>query len=288
MLDPVPGMEPFRFKDLPISKFGITENYLQLILNMNNAKSSAVIWNTMECIDQLSLLQYQQQFEVPIYPIGPLHKFASSSSTTSLFMEDTNCITWLNSQAPKSVIYVSMGSVACIDKEELIEVAWGLVNSGQPFLWVVRPGLINSAKETESLPEELKKTIGEKGCIVKWAPQKVVLSHSAIGGFWSHCGWNSTIESISEGVPMICRPSFGDQRVNARYVSHVWRIGLLLENKLERGEVTKAVRRLLVDKEGEDMRDRSRKLKEEVEVCVKEGGSSYNSLNNLVDLINSF
>ena len=115
----------------------------------------------------------------------------------------------------------------------------------------------------------------------------IFLSHDAVGGFWSHCGWNSTPESISEGVPMICRPCFGDQRVNAMYVSRVWRIGLQLENELERGEIEKAVRRLMVDKEGEEMRQRTKNFKVEVKLCIGEGGSSYNSLNNFLELIKS-
>ncbi|TXG74184.1 hypothetical protein EZV62_002763 [Acer yangbiense] len=217
MQDPVPRLHPFRFKDLPISKFGITENYLQLIINAYNTRtSSAVIWNTMDCLEQSLLAQIQQQYQVPIFQIGPLHKFAPASSS-SLLMEDSNCITWLNRQAPDSVIYVSLGSAASIDKKELVEMAWGLANSKQPFLWVVRPGSVNGSEEIELWPEGFKETVKGTGCIVKWAPQMEVLSHDAVGGFWTHCGWNSTLESISEGVPMICRPCFGDQRVNAMY-----------------------------------------------------------------------
>ncbi|TXG74179.1 hypothetical protein EZV62_002758 [Acer yangbiense] len=287
MQEPVPRLHPYRFKDLPISQLGITENYLQLIINSYNTRtSSAVIWNTMDCLEQSLLAQIQQQYQVPIFPIGPLHKLSPTSSS-SLLMVDTNCITWLDRQAPNSVIYVSSGSVASMDKKELVEMAWGLANSKQPFLWVVRPGSVNGSEEIEVLPEGFKEAVGGTGCIVKWAPQKEVLSHDAVGGFWTHCGWNSTLESISEGVPMICRPCFGDQRVNAMYVSRVWRIGLQLENELERGETEKAVRRLMVDKEGEEMRQRTKNFKEEVKLCIGEGGSSYNSMNNFLELIKS-
>jgi UDP:flavonoid glycosyltransferase YjiC (YdhE family) len=122
---------------------------------------------------------------------------------------------------------------------------------------------------------------------VNWAPQKEVLAHGAVGGFLTHCGWNSTLESIFEGIPMICRPCFGDQRVNARYVSHVWKIGLELENEMERGEIERAVRKVMAEKEGEALRERAKNLKENIELCIKEGGSSYNSLNRLVEMIMS-
>jgi UDP:flavonoid glycosyltransferase YjiC (YdhE family) len=124
---------------------------------------------------------------------------------------------------------------------------------------------------------------------VKWAPQKEVLAHSAVGGFLSHCGWNSTLESICEGIPMICKPCFGDQGVNTRYVSHVWKVGLELESRnLERGEIERAVRRLMVGEEGKELRKRSKYLKKTVELCTKEGGSSSNSLNKLIKIIMSF
>ena len=215
-----------------------------------------------------------------------MHKVAPPSSS-SLIKEDNSCITWLDKQIQNSVLYVSLGSLASIDKKELVEMAWGLANSKQPFLWVIRPGSVDDLEWYKLLPEGFIEAIEENGCIVKWAPQKEVLAHGAVGGFWTHCGWNSTMESMSEGVPMICKPCFGDQRVNARYVSHAWKIGLQLENMFERGEIERAVKSLMVDKEGEEMRQRAKNLKEMVELCIR-GGSSYNSLNQLIELIISF
>ncbi|KAJ7980791.1 UDP-glycosyltransferase [Quillaja saponaria] len=187
--------------------------------------SVGVIYNTvLDCLERSSLAQLHQLYKVPIFSIGPLHKIAhqlesynSTSSSTSILEEDHSCLEWLKNQMFESVIYVSLGSIACWDEKELTEMAWGLANSGQPFLWVIRPsGTVNFSDWIYSLPEEFKEAVGDRGRIVKWAPQKEVLAQKAVGGFWSHCGWNSTLESLSEGVPMICQPSFGDQRVNAR------------------------------------------------------------------------
>ncbi|KAJ0084011.1 hypothetical protein Patl1_31222 [Pistacia atlantica] len=134
----------------------------------NTRKSSAIIYNTIDFLEQSSLARTLQQCHLPLFSIGPLHKFAPALSRI-LFNEDISCIRWLDKQTnDNTIIYVSLGSITQIDENELAEMAWGLANN-----------------------------------IVKWAPQKQVLAHPKVGGFWSHCGWNSTMESISEGVPII-------------------------------------------------------------------------------------
>ncbi|KAM7527722.1 hypothetical protein LguiB_031132 [Lonicera macranthoides] len=283
--DPVPGLHLLRFKDISLAKLGNLEQILQVIVAARNTRTSAIIWNTIDYLEHSSLSQlHQQYFQVPFFSIGPLHKMAPTSST-SLLIEDTTCIEWLDKQAPRSVIYVSFGSLVNIDEKELAEMAWGLVNSGQPFLWVIRPGSIRGSQWIELLPKGFKEETKERSVIVKWAPQKEVLAHGAVGGFLSHCGWNSTLESISEGVPMICMPNFADQNVNARYLSHVWKVGLQMECELERGEMERAIRRLIVGKEGAEMRQRAIAMKEKIELSMRKGGSSYNSVNDLVEFI---
>ncbi|KAK8515821.1 hypothetical protein V6N13_096853 [Hibiscus sabdariffa] len=129
--------------------------------------------------------------------------------------------------------------------------------------------------------------VGENGCIIKWTPQKEVLAYGMVRVFWTHCGWNLTLETISEGVPMICKPCFGDQRVNARSVNRVWKTSVHLENICDRRQIEKTIKRLMVDEEGKEMRQRAKYLKERVELSTR-GGSSYNFLNDLVELIRSF
>jgi UDP:flavonoid glycosyltransferase YjiC (YdhE family) len=115
------------------------------------------------------------------------------------------------------VLYVSLGSVASIDPGVFEEMAWGLATSGSPFLWVVRPGSVHGTKATPPrMPEEVR----SRGKVVTWAPQREVLAHEAIGAFWTHCGWNSTLESICAGVLMLAQPCFADQTVNGRYLTH--------------------------------------------------------------------
>ncbi|KAJ4842150.1 hypothetical protein Tsubulata_040833, partial [Turnera subulata] len=262
----VPGLQSLRFKDLPIAKVGLTEEFLRLIpLMIDTRTPSAVIWNTVECLEKPFLTELQKQCQVPSFPIGPMHKFAPDSSSNILGNADTGCITWLDKQTDNSVLYV------CIDEKEATEMAFALANGNQPFLWVQRPGLVIGCKWNEFLPEGFTQSVGQRGYIAKWAPQKEVLAHPAVGGFWSHCGWNSTLESATEGVPMICRPISGDQRVNARCASHVWGIGLQLEEELlNRKEMERCVRKLMVDEEGEEMRQMANNLKAKIQLSITE------------------
>ncbi|XP_049400352.1 UDP-glycosyltransferase 76E1 isoform X19 [Solanum stenotomum] len=209
LLDPLPELHPLRFKDVPFPtiKNTVSEPILDFCRAMSDIGSSvATIWNTMQDLESSMLLRLQEHYKVPFFPIGPLHKMAPLASSTSILEEDNSCIEWLDRQAPNSVLYVSLGSLVRIDDKELIETAWGLANSDQPFLWVIRPGSVSGFQCAEALPDGFEKMVGERGRIVKWAPQKQVLAHPAIAGFFTHCGWNSTVESICEQVPMICRP----------------------------------------------------------------------------------
>ncbi|XP_004242069.2 UDP-glucose iridoid glucosyltransferase-like [Solanum lycopersicum] len=286
--DFVPGLDPLRFKDLPIFNFPNVDDLLHLIKTTSDIRtSSAVIWNTTECLEQPILEKLKQHYEIPCFPVGPMHKSIKNViNRTSLTTEDRNCIMWLDKQVAKSVLYVSIGSLASITEREVTEIAWGLVSSNQHFLWVIRSGSITGSDPKSVFHEKnLKEAIEKRGYIVEWAPQKEVLGHFAIGGFWSHCGWNSTLESICEGVPLICRPCFGDQKMNSRYVSYVWKVGIVLENELERGEIERVVRKLMVSEEGQEIRQRAMDLKLEIEKSVAENGSSYKCLDDLVKFL---
>ncbi|KAL5991640.1 hypothetical protein ACLOJK_012549 [Asimina triloba] len=283
----VPEFPPLRVKDLP--EFGSTnpDELDRLTSAMRNATraSSALLFNTLECLEQTTLEKLRQDFHpLPIFAIGPLHKFSPGSSN-SLLAQDQRCMAWLDKQRPRSVVYVSFGSLASIKKAELVEIAWGLANSDQAFLWVIRPGSIDGLDWAE-VAEDFEERTRDRGLIIKWAPQVEVLSHPSVGGFWTHNGWNSTLESICAGVPMICSPCLWDQMVNARYVSHVWRVGLQLENGFRRDEIERTIRRLMGVTGTEDKRIRD--LKESAMRSMRKGGSSFEDLEALVDLLLSF
>ncbi|CAN0854560.1 UDP-glucose iridoid glucosyltransferase [Linum grandiflorum] len=284
---PVPEHYPLRYKDLPTSIFQPLSNFVKSVNNLREVRSSsAVIWNTMNCLEKSLLEKVKQQCQVPIFTVGPMHKFAPPIST-SLLKEDYTCIPWLDQQASNSVIYVSLGSLACISETELAEMAWGLANSNIPFLWVVRPGLVRGTKTDSLLPEGFAEKTGERGKVVKWAQQRKVLGHKAVGGFWTHCGWNSTLEAVAEGVPMMCRPWFADQPVNARQVIDGWGVGIEVKKEMGKEEIEKVIRKLMVEEDGEGIRKNALELKERILGSLAEGGSGFDGLNQLVEFIGS-
>lgn len=280
----VPQFHPLRYKDFPDSRRASLESITELYRNaVNKRTASSVIINTASCLESSSLSCLQESLDIPVYTIGPLHMVASAP--TSLLEENTSCIEWLNKQKQNSVVFVGLGSLALMEINEVMEMVSGLAASNQKFLWVIRPGSIRGSEWLESLPEEFNEMVSDRGYIVKWAPQKEVLAHPAVGGFWSHCGWNSTLESLGEGVPVICKPFTGDQKVNARYLECVWKIGMQVEGDLDRGGVERAVRRLMVGEEGEVMRKRAVSLREKLKSSVRSGGSSHNSLEEFVNFL---
>lgn len=285
---PVPEFPALKLKDIPnITTCPEALSGFMSGVQADIKAASAIIWNTFRELEEPEFATICQEFSTPSFPIGPFHKYLPASSS-SLLEQDRSFMSWLDLQAPNSVIYISFGSIAKMKEGEFKEIAQGLANSKQPFLWVVRPGSINDSEWLELLPDGFLDQVIGRGHIIKWAPQQEVLAHPAIGSFWTHNGWNSTLESICEGVPMICSPTFADQPIASRYVNDVWGIGVYLENGLESGEIKRAIERVMVDEEGKEIRERMTRLKEKANICLKQCGSSYQSLESLVDYILSF
>ncbi|TVU39884.1 hypothetical protein EJB05_13328, partial [Eragrostis curvula] len=286
---PVKELPPLRVRDLVYSGRSNHEMLCELIARATETvrKSAGLLINTFDALEARELQRINDELDTTlVLPIGPLHKLTSKSTGSSLLNQDYSCIEWLDKHPSRSVLYVSFGSLASMNKNEFEEVAWGLANSGHPFLWVIRPGLVHGLDDSQ-IPDEVKVAVEGRGKLIYWAPQQEVLAHHAVGGFWTHNGWNSTLESISEGIPMICRPKFTDQMMNARYVEEVWGVGFELEGELERGKVEMAIRKLMLERDGDEMRERAKKLKKKVAECLKVGGSSRTAIDKLVHFIHS-
>ncbi|XP_010516156.1 PREDICTED: UDP-glycosyltransferase 76F1-like [Camelina sativa] len=288
--EPVTELPPLKVKDLPVTVTKEPEDLYRILNDMlEGAKSSSgVIWNTFEDLERVSLLDCNSKLQVPFFPIGPFHKHSDDLPPKIKNKDDDEVTDWLNKQEPQSVVYASFGSLAAIDEKEFLEIALGLKNSKRPFLWVVRQCMVRGTEWLESLPYGFLDNIGQTGKIVKWVNQLEVLAHPAVGAFWTHCGWNSTLESICEGVPMICTPCFSDQHLNARYIADVWRVGMVLErSKMERKEIEKVITSVMMEK-GDGLRERCLKLKERANFCLSKEGSSSKYLDKLVSHVLSF
>ncbi|KAJ0901204.1 putative 7-deoxyloganetin glucosyltransferase [Helianthus annuus] len=257
-------------------------------------RTQGLILNTFEELDSL-ILKHMRKLCPNIYTIGPLHtlhKTQVTANTTkqseettfsnSVWKEDRTCLNWLDKHDPKTVIYVSIGSLATMTVEQLLEIWHGVVNSEKPFLWVRRPGSITGGYDESKVPPELLERTKEIGCIVEWAPQEDVLAHPAIGGFLTHSGWNSTIESIAEGVPMVCWPYFVDQQVNSRFVEEVWKMGVDMKDTCDRLRVEKAVRDIM-DSKHNVFTQHARTWESLAKESISKTGSSSNHVGRLID-----
>ncbi|CAL5087321.1 unnamed protein product [Urochloa decumbens] len=180
---------------------------------------------------------------------------------------------WLDAQQPQSVLYVSFGSMASLGPDQMSEIADGLYNSGKPFLWVVR------ATETAKLPEGFAdKAKATRGLIVSWCPQLEVLSHPSVGCFMTHCGWNSTVEALSAGVPMVAMPDWSDQTTNAKYIQDVWRVGVRVRpdagGVVRSEEVERRVREVMEGEMREEFRAKALEWSDKAKKSMSEGGTS--------------
>ncbi|KAK3132927.1 hypothetical protein QOZ80_6AG0529660 [Eleusine coracana subsp. coracana] len=184
--------------------------------------------------------------------------------------------TWLDARPASSFVYVSFGSLAAPSSDQMAEVAEGLRNSGKPFLWVVR------ASETPKLPQGFIDEVKGRGLVVTWSPQLEVLAHPAVGCFVTHCGWNSTMEALGIGVPMIAMPQWSDQPTNAKYIEDFWRVGVKLrpdaEGVVKKEEVERCVREVMEGKMSHEYRKNATSLSDKAKKAMSEGGRSDSNI----------
>ncbi|XP_028215223.1 soyasapogenol B glucuronide galactosyltransferase-like [Glycine soja] len=194
-----------------------------------------------------------------------------------------------------SVLYVSFGSLARLPHAQLVELAHGLEHSGHSFIWVIRKKDENGDSFLQEFEQKMKES--KNGYIIwNWAPQLLILDHPAIGGIVTHCGWNSILESVSAGLPMITWPMFAEQFFNEKLLVDVLKVGVPVgakENKLwasmgkeevmGREEIAKAVVQFMAKEESREVRKRARELGDASKKSIEKGGSSYHNLMQLLD-----
>ncbi|KAL8199415.1 hypothetical protein R6Q57_012983 [Mikania cordata] len=218
-------------------------------------------------------------------PIGPLLATITSTRQVGHFWnEDSTCLTWLDHQPVHSVIYVAFGSITILDQTQFEELALGLELTQNPFLWVVRLGTSDNIDYV--YPSGYIERIGNRGKVVSWAPQQEVLNHPSVACFISHCGWNSTMEGVSNGVPFLCWPYFADQFFNKTYICDIWKNGVDL-NKDDAGIVTREEIKSKVEQllSNNIVKENALNLQEKVMDRVRPRNSSNKNLMKFVDWV---
>lgn len=289
-IDWIEGMKGIQLEDLP--SFIRTTNPQDIMLNyvvreaQRASMASAVILNTFHDLE-MEVLDAMASILPKLYTIGPLslstNKLPSStlkSIGSNLWKEEDECMAWLNTKEPNSVVYVNYGSITVMTQEQMVEFAWGLAGSNYNFLWVMRPDLVRG--EDAILPEGFVEATKERGLLLSWVAQEEVLGNPAVGLFLTHCGWNSTLESICSGVPMICWPFFAEQQTNRRYVCKEWGVGMEVDAEVRRGDVEGMIRAVMAGEKGKEMKMKAVEWRSRAESAVAEGGSSAMNMDKLV------
>lgn len=221
----------------------------------------------------------------PVYCIGPVVGKGNCKGGE----ERHGCLTWLDKQPKKSVVFLCFGSMGTFSSEQLNEIAVGLENSGQRFLWVVRDPT-NRFEEPNLdilLPKGFLDRTKDRGMVVEsWAPQVEVLRHEAVSGFLTHCGWNSTLEAVTAGVPMICWPLYAEQRLNGRFLVEEAKVAVSIKGYdkglVRADEVATKVQWLMGSKGGEELRNRMAVARDKAMEAVMEGGRSWKAFRDLI------
>ncbi|KAM7530057.1 hypothetical protein LguiB_033467 [Lonicera macranthoides] len=242
-------MSPMHLADLPAVLVGKSACY------SSSTNAQAILFTSFYDLQPHLINTLRATLPIPIYTIGPSihHFFPKPDPKLTCHVSLSH---WLDACPQLSVLYVSLGSYLSTSEEQTRELLTGLYDSGFKFLWVAR---------SEALG--LQEVCGEAGLIVPWCDQLRVLCHSAVGGFLSHCGWNSTMESIFVGVPMLNFPLAADQILNSKLVVEDWKVGLRLkervggENVIGRKKIGEKVKRLM-DLNAEESKELRRRAKE--------------------------
>ncbi|TVU32999.1 hypothetical protein EJB05_24768, partial [Eragrostis curvula] len=265
--------------------------------------ADGAVVNTFLDLEDQFVECYEAALRKPVWTLGPLclcnrDAEAMASRGNKPDVQQSALTAWLDEQTPDSVVFVSFGSIARKLPKQLFEVGHGLEDSGKPFLWVVK-GAEAATPEVQEWLLNLESRTAGRGLVVRgWAPQLAILSHPAVGGFVTHCGWNSLLESIAHGVPVVTWPHFADQFLNERLVVDVLGVGvpvgvtapvMIFDDEsvpVAREDVVRAVSELMGGgEEAVERRRKAREYGEKARRAMEKGGSSYE---NLTQLIQSF
>ncbi|CAA0830429.1 UDP-glycosyltransferase 73C4 [Striga hermonthica] len=258
--------------------------------------------NTFEELEPEYVRHYAQVKGKKVWCIGPVSlcnedELDKAQRGKRASVDEHECLQWLGSQEPGSIVYVCLGSMSRLAAAQLVELGLGLEGSGRSFVWVV----MNVPDEFEKWfgDEKFEEKVKGRGLLIReWAPQVLILDHPSVGGFLTHCGWNSTLEGVVAGVPMLTWSVFAEQFSNEKFILSVAKTGVRVgvevpvasgeEEKVGvqvRSEGIKAAIEELMDggERGAERRERARELRKMAKRAIEEGGSSYINLTRLIN-----
>jgi UDP:flavonoid glycosyltransferase YjiC (YdhE family) len=248
-------------------------------------KGNYLLFSSVYELESQVMDSLQTEFPFPVYPIGPAIpylelEYDSNVTSVSTSGNGLDYLKWLDSQPKASVLYISLGSFLSVSSAQMDEIAAGLRKSGIRFLWVARG-------ESSRLNERS----GDMGLVMPWCEQLKVLCHFSVGGFWTHCGWNSTLEAVFSGIPMLTFPLVSDQFPNSRRIVEDWKIGRRVKREVQgdqslmtREEIAEIVQRFmdLESSDGKEMRKRVKELRDLCHRAIAKGGSSDRNLDGFI------
>ncbi|OIW13272.1 hypothetical protein TanjilG_25751 [Lupinus angustifolius] len=290
----LPGLPLLEVKDLPsyTLSYGAPRTKQVMMELYHAAKNTKWVFATSNYDLEKEIIDYMAS-GIPIYPIGPLvSQFMLGENETiginmNMWEAEDSCIGWLDNKSCSSVIYISFGSVIVLSQEQVNNIAMALKNSEKSFLWVIKPAEIGSEDEVPELPQGFLEETKEKGLVVKWCNQEKVLMHHAVACFMTHCGWNSLLETIVAGVPVIGYPKWGDQPTNAKVILKKFQNGVVM-NFGEDGvasveEIMRSIKEVMEGSSAEEMKKRALEMKEEARKALEEGGSSNKNIDQFIN-----
>ncbi|RZC91853.1 hypothetical protein C5167_021564 [Papaver somniferum] len=287
MIDYIPGITPTRLSDMPTIFDGSGRKVLGRVMEAFELvrKAECVLFTSFHELEVQVVETLMSIVPFPVYSIGP----SIPQEKAQVPYDDNGSkpeyyLKWLDAQPESSVLYVSLGSFLSVSKEQMEEILAGLHDSGVRYLLISRGD--SSGQEGTLSDEEMK------SLVVPWCDQVRVLCHASVGGFWTHCGWNSTLEGVYSGVPMLTFPIFFDQIPNKKLIVDDWKVGMKVtgaDKLVTRDEIGKIVKKFMNLEEGneeyKDTRKRSNELKESCRTALAEGGSSDINLNAFIKTI---
>uniref|UniRef100_K7M4V9 Glycosyltransferase n=2 Tax=Glycine max TaxID=3847 RepID=K7M4V9_SOYBN len=277
----VPGFpQNYKFHRTQLHKFlraaDGTDEWSQFFIPQTalSMKSDGWICNTVEEIEPLGLHLLRNYLQLPVWPVGPLLPPASLSGSKHRAGKEPGialeaCMEWLDLKDENYVLYISFGSQNTIRASQMMALAEGLEESGRSFIWRMRGT--------------------KRGLLVhKWGPQLEILSHTSTGAFLSHCGWNSVLESLSCGVPMIGWPLAAEQAYNVKMLVEEMGVAVELTRTVETvisGEQVKKVIEIVMEQEGKgkEMKEKANEIAAHLREAITEKGKEKGSLVRAMD-----